>query len=360
MDMRAKKIMVAVVACAAMASVENVAEACTRVVYRGDNGIVITGRTLDWKTPIGTNLYVLPRGMERAAYDTPDAISWVSKYGSVVSVGYDAGVNEGMNEAGLTCNLLFLPGTVYSRGDNDTRPYMSTAVWVQYVLDNFATTREAVETLKTDFFQISAPTMPDGASPTLHMAISDADGYSAVIEYADGVVQIHEGYDVNVVTNAPPYEQQVAVDAYWKSVGGMNMLPGTNRSSDRFARAKFYVGALPKDTTIDKALAGVFGVLYNCSVPSGISVPDQPEISSTQWRSVADQTNKVYYYEQVGMPSIMWVDLKEFDLYNGAPVMKLDLINRGNKTYMGDVIRDMKRSEPFKPMYRVPEAGLPQ
>ena len=43
----------------------NDAEACTRVVYVGNNGEVITGRTLDWKEEIGTNLYVMPRGMER-------------------------------------------------------------------------------------------------------------------------------------------------------------------------------------------------------------------------------------------------------------------------------------------------------
>lgn len=347
-------MMSALAAASVWASGNFAADACTRVVYKGDSGIVLTGRTLDWKTPIGTNLYVMPRGMERAGYDSADAIKWTSKYGSVVSVGYDVGVNEGMNEKGLTCNLLFLPGTVYSRPGGDTRPYMSTAVWVQYVLDNFATTQEALEVLKTDFFQVNAPSMPDGASPTLHMAISDATGYSAVIEYLDGVAQIHEGYDVDVLTNAPPYEQQVAVNEYWKGVGGMNMLPGTNRSSDRFARASFYVSAIPKNSTISQAIAGVFGVLYNCSVPSGISLPEQPEISSTQWRSISDQTNGRYFFQVVQMPSIIWVDLNEFDLNVGAPVMKLDLINRGDKVYTGDVIKDMKPSKPFTPMYHVP------
>ena len=38
---------------------------CTRVVYSGTNGMVATGRTMDWKTDMHSNLWVFPRGMER-------------------------------------------------------------------------------------------------------------------------------------------------------------------------------------------------------------------------------------------------------------------------------------------------------
>ena len=34
--------------------------ACSRVVYPGDSALYIVGRSLDWKTPIPTNLYVYP------------------------------------------------------------------------------------------------------------------------------------------------------------------------------------------------------------------------------------------------------------------------------------------------------------
>lgn len=177
-------------------------EACTRVTYIGENA-VITGRTLDWRTPIPTNLYVYPRGVTRRSYDTDRSITWTSKYGSVVSVGYDVGVNEGMNEMGLVCNLLYLPGTFYA-SDDDPRPYMSTALWAAYVLDNFATTHEAVEALSADSFQINAPKMPGGSATTLHMAISDDTGNSAIVEYVDGKISIHEGKEYQVLTNAPP------------------------------------------------------------------------------------------------------------------------------------------------------------
>lgn len=342
-----------VIGAIALATSSDDLEACTRVVYVGDDNEVITGRTLDWKTPIGTNLYVMPQGMERVGYDQPNTIKWISRYGSVVSVGYDVGVNEGMNEKGLVCNLLYLPGTVYSL-PNDTRPYISTSVWAQYVLDNFATTSEAVAELKKDKFQINAPAMPGGNATTLHMAISDATGNSAIVEYINGVISIHEGVEFQVMTNAPTYDKQLAINEYWKHVGGMKMLPGTNNSSDRFVRASFYVDALPRSATHQMALAGVFGVINNCSVPMGISTPDQPEISSTQWRSVSDQKDKVYYFESTLSPAIIWVDLKKCDLKKGASVLKLDLINN-TKTLVGEMNNIMVKSKPFTPMFRVPK-----
>jgi len=39
--------------------------ACTRAVYLGPDGEVITARSMDWKVDVGTNLWILPRGMER-------------------------------------------------------------------------------------------------------------------------------------------------------------------------------------------------------------------------------------------------------------------------------------------------------
>lgn len=352
-----KSYILASLATAAMLTVALVtpreADACTRVVFKNASGDTFTGRTLDWKTDIATNLYVMPRGIARQSYDEGNSIDWVSKYGSVVAVGYDMGVTEGMNEKGLTVNCLYLPGTQYTY-EGDKRKTMSTSVWVSYVLDNFATTREAVEVLKKDLFYVDAPTMPDGSKTSLHMAISDADGYNAVIEYLDGKLTLHEGYEYQVLTNAPPYDQQLAVAEYWKNVGGLNFLPGTNRSYDRFARASFYVDAIPKDADHDLALAAVLGVINNCAVPVGIAVPDQPEISSTRWRSVADQHNTIYYFMTTLNPSIIWVNLKQFDLNPGAPIMKLDLMN-SKKNVIGNALDSMEPSKGFTPLYHIPE-----
>ena len=96
-------------------------EACTRAVYLGENGLVITGRTMDWKENIPTNLYIFPRGISRQGYDIGNTVRWTSKYGSIVASGYEMGTSEGMNEKGLVASLLYLPETVYSL-PGDTRP----------------------------------------------------------------------------------------------------------------------------------------------------------------------------------------------------------------------------------------------
>lgn len=336
----------------AVSATESEAEACTRVVYVGNDNQVITGRTLDWVADIPVNIYVMPQGMNRVGFDTPNTINWTSKYGSVVTVGYDMGVSEGMNEKGLVCNLLYLPGTIYSL-PGDTRPEMGTAVWAQYVLDNFATVSEAVEQLSKDVFRIAAPQMPGGNSTTIHMAISDITGNNAIIEYIDGKISIHEGKDYTVLTNAPPFDQQLAINEYWQNIGGLHMLPGTNRSSDRFARGYFYINAIPRDANRQMALGGVFGVVRNVSVPLGISVPEQPEISSTRWRSVSDQKELVYFFETTLSPGVIWIDLKKFDLTPNAPVMKLDLMH-GTQDLVGDVRNDFIQSTPFTPLFSLP------
>ena len=50
------------------------------------------------------------------------------------------------------------------------------------------------------------------------------------------------------MTNSPRYDYQLAINDYWKEIGGLQMLPGTNRSSDRFVRASFLYTCNPSDS----------------------------------------------------------------------------------------------------------------
>lgn len=171
--MNKKRGTVALTALAALFSVAiQQADACTRATYIGPENLVITGRTMDWKEDIMSNIYVFPRGIQRAGYNKGETVKWTSKYGSVIATGYDIGTCDGMNEKGLVAGLLFLPESVYDR-PGDTRPVMGISIWTQYVLDNFATVREAVNELKKETFRIDAPRMPNGSASTLHLAITD-------------------------------------------------------------------------------------------------------------------------------------------------------------------------------------------
>ena len=88
---------------------------------------------------------------------------------------------------------------------------------------------------------------------TMNISISDTTVDSALVEYIGGKQVIHHGRPYQVMTNSPVFDQQLALNAYWKQIGGTVMLPGTNRAADRFARASFYVNAIPKDENPDRA-----------------------------------------------------------------------------------------------------------
>ena len=262
--------------------------ACTRIVYQGPDGTIITARSMDWNEDIMSNIWIFPRGMERNGEVGPNSITWKSKYGSVITSAYDFSSSDGMNEKGLVANLLWLTEAEYPAYDG-TQPGLSVAAWVQYVLDNFQTVEEVVNELGKERFTVVTAEMPgSGRLATLHLAVSDALGDNAIFEYIGGKLVIHHDRSYVVMTNSPAYDQQLAIYEYWKEVGGLHMLPGTSRAADRFARASFYVHAIPQTDDMHIALASMLGVIRNCSVPYGISTPDQPNISSTRWRTVSE------------------------------------------------------------------------
>ncbi|MGX9189674.1 linear amide C-N hydrolase [Stenotrophomonas sp. Ker107b] len=324
------------------------ADACTRVVYLGDNQDVITARSMDWKTDVATNLWVLPKGIARDGLAGPRSIRWTSRYGSVVATGYDISTTDGLNEAGLSANLLWLAESEYPH-QGGSRPGLSMSLWAQYVLDNFATVAEAVAALEREPFTIVTDKVPgESRLATLHLSMSDATGDSAIVEYINGKQVIHHDRAYQVMTNSPVFDQQLALNTYWQDIGGTVMLPGTNRSADRFARAKFYINAIPKSEDPVVALASVFSVIRNVSVPYGITTPGEPNISSTRWRTVADHKRKLYFFESAMTPNTFWVDLNKADFTRGAPVLKLDLGPDQRNVFAGDALPRFQPAEPFR------------
>lgn len=332
--------------------------ACTRVLYVGENNTVITGRSMDWKEDIHPDIWLFPRGIARDGAAGEKSIKWTSKYGSVAVAGYNAGTADGMNEKGLVANLLYLAESDYGQIDlNSDRPILSISLWLQYVLDNFATVAEAVDALAQEPFQISAPMIPNGSPAQLHLAISDPLGDSAIFEYIDGKLEIHHGKQYVVMTSSPQFSHQLALNNYWQEIGGLIFLPGTNRAADRFVRASFLINAIPKKpdpnyiTAVpnqsfnNQAVASVASVIRSVSVPLGITTPEQPNISSTIWRTVADQKNKVYFFDSATSPNSFWIVLDNLDFSENAPVKKLSVAN--GAVYAGNVAEKFEPAKSF-------------
>lgn len=299
--------------------------ACSRILYHGD-GIEITGRSNDWYNSQHNNFWVYPRGLERNGASGSNTIKWTSKYGSITLGGYDITTIDGLNEKGLSVNVLYLSEADYGTiTKDDKRKSMSLAAWGQYTLDNFATVKEVVDAFKKNEFYITQVDTPDGHAGKAHLSISDPTGDSAIFEYIKGELVIHHGSQYQVMTNSPEFDKQLTLTNYWETIGGTTFLPGTNKAADRFVRGSFYLKAIPKPKSDEESLAAVMSIVRNISVPLGITTPGQPNISSTQWRILADHKNLAYYLESPRSPYMIWTKISDFDFSPGSSTKKLTL-----------------------------------
>lgn len=344
-----KKTLISSLLLGAAALVPSVSDACTRVLYEGTDSLYIVGRSLDWRTPIPTNLYVYPRGMYKQGSSSPDGVNWTSKYGAVYAVGYDGGVTEGMNEKGLVINGLFCKGTVYNNESVADKPLISMAMFVAWLLDNNATTPEVVEVLKEHNFRVEGATFDGGTVSALHWGITDAEGRTAILEFDNGDVRIYDPGDIRAMTNDPNWPSMKAIIEYWEKIGGQHMLPGTVSSPDRVVRANYFAHHVEATDNADLGAAITRSVLVNSSVPYTYNIQGEPNLSSTQWRSYANTRDLRYYFDIVTNPGYYYVDLNKVNLKPGAPVLKLDTSKETQ--LVGDATKAFKKSAPFTPMY---------
>ena len=319
---------------------------CTRLLYRTGSGTYIVGRSMDWSDrKADADWWVFPRGMSRNGGVGAESITWVSKYGSVIISFYQLVSCDGMNEAGLVGNMLYLAESDYGDSATNKKPKISLGAWLQYVLDSYGTVAEAVEALQSDPFTIVTALAPNGKAGTAHLSISDPSGDSAIFEYLNGKLKIHHDREYTVLTNSPVYDQQLELNVYLELIGGKNMLPGTISAADRFVRASYNLKSSPEFKNRKEAVAAVFSQVRSVGVPLGMEDPDHPNISSTLWRSVLDQDAKRYYFESVLNPAIFWVDMEKLDLKPGAKVKKLKLDDP--ELLAGEVSAKFQPAEPF-------------
>lgn len=302
--------------------------ACSRILWNTNKLAVVTSRSMDWPESTEPTLVVFPRGMQRnGGHAGPDVVikdnpaQWTSKYGSIVTTVYGIGAVDGMNERGLGAHLLFLTATDY--GPRDTSlPGVQVTLWAQYVLDNAATVEEAVAEL--DKIQI-VMAEARGYKGTVHLALEDANGDSAIVEYIDGKPVIHHDREYRVMTNDPPYEQQLALlqELDFSNPSSETPLPGNVSPTDRFQRAAYFAALLSEPKTEREAIAGILAIARNVSVPFGAPYKGFG-VYNTEYRTALDHTNKRYFFELTTSPNVIWADLSKFDLAPGAPTIVVD------------------------------------
>ncbi len=319
---------------------------CSRILWRGKDGdLVIVGRNMDWFEDMDTKLWISPRGMERNGLTAENPLKWTAKYGSIFVIAYGLGAVDGLNEKGLNGNMLFLAESNYGMRD-PRNPGLSLSLWLQFFLDSFATVEEAVDHMEKHSFQVRPITAGVGKKVPIHVHLSLADktGDSAIVEIIDGKPIVYHDRRYRVMTNSPPFDRQIESLRRYKGFGGNEELPGSTKAADRFVRAAYYLTRLPDTDNERQAIAGVLSVMRNVSQPFGASMPDEPNTSPTIYRTVADLTNGIYFYESTTSPNIIWVDLKKIDFSAGTK-----MLDPASKDLIGDVTDEFEKAAPFKP-----------
>ena len=354
-----------VLAVAALVGLAPAAEACSRVTWLGPDGMVITGRSMDWPYSFNSHLYAVPAGSTQDGSGGVNSLKWTRKFGAIEVAGTTDpkgpvdGVFDGMNTTGLVANLLYLGESDFGPAPSDNRPRLSFAGWVDYVLTNYATVNEVVDAFTDPSIYIVPMNFGPGNAghPTVHLSVTDASGDSAIIEYLAGKPVIHHGRQYQVMTNSPTYDEQLKLNGAWENKDRNKDLPGSIQSEDRFVRASYYVSKLPQTSDERQAVAGVFMVMRNVSVPFGVADPEHPNLSPTYWRSVADSTNRIYYFESTLSPNIVWVNLKNVNLGPGSGTRAVAV--EDNYSIIGNIDKALVPAQPIKYLTQTP-ANTPQ
>jgi len=325
-----------------VAALPGAAHACSRIFWN-DNPVKLVGRTMDWSHHFDEALWALPPGMARKGRVDDNPAEWTSRYASLIITALDLATEEGINDKGLIVSMLFLDGSKYEKRDV-SRPGIAFYQWPQYYLDNYATVNEVIANL--DQVQVVNTAFgeeyPEGLP--LHVAIADASGQSAIIEFIEGAPTIHLGRHYQVMTNEPAYDEQIANMLRYKTFGGtVTELPGGIQAEDRFVRAAYTLKFLPKTGDAKQAAANMMSLVNNVSVPFGSPYSGVSGTYPTWYRSIIDPDSRLYYVQTTITPNTFWVEMDKLDLKPGAASRKLPIFD---PELMGEVSGDFKEAKP--------------
>ncbi|ULN46541.1 linear amide C-N hydrolase [Mycolicibacterium goodii] len=311
---------------------------CTRVLWNSNTLAVLSGRSMDWPESTEPLLVAFASGRDRdggllAGHPVvaENPLRWTSRHASLVTTVYGLGTVDGINAAGLAVHALYLKSTEVGPR-NPELPGVHTGVWAQYLLDQAATVEEALELMEgVQLVMVGAR----GREATLHLAIEDSTGDSAILELESGKLVVHHGKQYTLMTNDPTYDEQLALLAEqdFSHPSRELPLPGNVNPVDRFQRAAYYAALLPEPANIRQGVASVMAVMRNVSVPFGAPYGEFG-VYNTEYRTVCDLTHKLYFFELSTSPSTIWV---EFDHLELPPAGQAVAIDPYDETLAGNV-----------------------
>ena len=279
--------------------------ACTSFYWQGSQGSFF-GKSYDWHHDRALVL-VNKRNIKKTGFTVrpwETGPQWVSRYGSLTFNQYGREFpNGGMNEEGLTIEVLWLNSSEYE--GFDFRPVLNQLTWVQYQLDNFSLVSEVIEALPK--FRMSP------IQGKIHYFVCDQTSNCAVIEWLHGKPVVHSGIDMDpkVITNNSYEESKSELQ---RTERLRNMLY-VNAEMDESSLSRFVrVASLLKMET--PSVESSFSVLSSVSMAN-----------LTTWNIVYNLQTKEVFYRTKRNPEIRSLNLNSFDFDCSSPTLMLDIHN---------------------------------
>jgi hypothetical protein len=240
---------------------------CSGFVFK-NNGKLYLCANLDMQAMQGY-IIINKRNIEKFSFFAipPNILKWTSKYGSVTfsSIGKEFPFG-GMNEKGLTVAVMTTRPVVYPKSDN--RYEINESQWVQYILDNYSSTTEVINSdslLRINRF-----------FDNWHYLICDKKGDIAIIEYKDGLRKVFSGSNITVPVLENSFYEVSLTD--WKGDKSRNSL------MTRFSKATYLLENIDYSKINIDDPKSMFPILDN--LKQGI----------TRWQIVYDIENGNLYY----------------------------------------------------------------
>jgi choloylglycine hydrolase len=318
--------------------------ACTSFLLRTSDGSAVYGRTMEFGFNLESNVLVIPRqyAMNSTGPDGKPALSWKGKYATVGmnALGITA-LTDGLNEKGLAGGVLYFPGFAGYADPAKTSSAKSLAPWdfLTWALTNFATVAEVKAALGgVSVIAVKQPAF--GFTPPLHYTLHDARGASLVVEPVGGTLKVYDN-PLGVLTNSPSFDWHLtnlrnyvklsAHDAPPLTVNnqtfsplgqgsGLLGIPGDPTPPSRFIRAIGYTLSAQKVPSGVESVRLAEHILNNFDIPRGWIREEtgrdsgKSPLENTQWSTIADLANKIYYVKTYEDQVLRAIDLKSFDL----------------------------------------------
>merc|ERR1712137_94643 len=231
----------------------------------------------------------------------------------------------GLNDAGFSCTAQVL-SSKYPKF-NVMKDNINVAHFCRWAFEGFESVASVKEGLKHVHF----------IGPfifSLHFALRDSTGVSAVVEFIDGEMVVHD--DLNdgetgfgIMTNDPAFPWQVENVKHfeWKQrlTRPAVAMPGSWYPDERFLRLHLLKAGMPTPSSYKEAFMQAAHVLNAVTVPMGMQMGTDGAGDHTQFGAIYDHDNGIIYWRTQVNHNFQRLRLSDADIEVGGKVSYLPI-----------------------------------